>query len=77
MELATDMLRTERISNEDMIPKDVQGENIDVVKEQILDLNDKFDFLLSLLMKGQKLGVSIEPNQEGFNVIKDFSMDQN
>ena len=47
-----------------MLPRDINAENIDLVKEQVLDLNDKFDFLLSLLMKGQKLGVSLDHTQE-------------
>ena len=76
MEIATDYLREERISNLDMIPRDINGENIDIVKDQILDLNDKFDFLLSLLMKGEKLGVTLDHNQEAQPAIKEFSLDK-
>jgi hypothetical protein len=63
MEVATGYLKQERISNLDMLPRDINAENIDLVKEQVLDLNDKFDFLLSLLMKGQKLGVTLDQTQ--------------
>jgi hypothetical protein len=57
---AADLMREERKHNTNLLPEDTNGKNIDLVKEQILDLNDKFDFLLSLLMKGQKLGVKVE-----------------
>jgi hypothetical protein len=43
----------------------VQGENIEVVKEQILDLNDKFDFLVSILIKNKKIGIQQVDNEEG------------
>jgi len=36
---------------------DVKDTEIDIVKEQILDLNDKFDFLIQLMIKNQKLAV--------------------
>lgn len=74
MHLAADTMRDERKSNIDLLPVDVNGNNIELVKEQVLDLNDKFDFLLSLLMKGQKLGVKVEHTTEGFHVIKGFSL---
>lgn len=38
------------------MPVDTQGNNIEVIKEQTLDLNDKFDFLVTLLLKGNKIG---------------------
>jgi hypothetical protein len=35
-----------------MLPKeDEKGVTVDIIKEQILDLNDKFDYILFLLMK--------------------------
>ena len=74
MEVATGHLKQERISNLDMLPRDINAENIDLVKEQVLDLNDKFDFLLSLLMKGQKLGVSLDHTQEVQPAFKEFSL---
>jgi hypothetical protein len=51
-----DSMRNERKDNEDLIPKDLHGEYLEVVKEQIIDLNDKFDFLISLMIKGNKMG---------------------
>lgn len=45
-------MRYERKSNEEMLPEDVKGKHIDIIKEQVLDLNDKFDFLVSLMIKG-------------------------
>lgn len=51
-----DQMRTERRDNEDLIPEDVHGTHLEVVKEQIIDLNDKFDFLITLMLKGNKLG---------------------
>lgn len=53
-----DLFRDERKSNEELIENDTLGENVSVVKEQISELNDKFDFLVSLLLKSNKLGVS-------------------
>ncbi len=50
-------MKLERLDNEDLIPEDVHGNHIEIVKEQILDLNDKFDFLISLMIKNQKLDV--------------------
>lgn len=39
-------MRIERLQNEEFIHEDPTGVSIEVVKEQILDLNDKFDFLI-------------------------------
>lgn len=42
--------------NEDLLPeKDQKAIDLEVVKEQILDLNDKFDYLLHVLMKEKKI----------------------
>ncbi len=57
MDKCAEAMKAERLENEDLIPKDVHGEQIEIVKEQIIDLNDKFDFLISLMIKSQKLGV--------------------
>lgn len=35
--------------------------DVEIIKEQVLDLNDKFDFLLTLLFKNEKLGVEANP----------------
>lgn len=57
MDLQAEKMKVERLDNEDLIPEDVHGNHIEIVKEQILDLNDKFDFLISLMIKNQKLDV--------------------
>jgi hypothetical protein len=52
MEHETELLKAERKENEDLCPGiDQQVIDIEVVKEQILDLNDKFDFLINLMIK--------------------------
>jgi hypothetical protein len=46
-----------------MLPKeDEKGVTVDIIKEQILDLNDKFDYILFLLMKQKQ----IEKEDHGF-----------
>jgi hypothetical protein len=46
----------ERKMNEGMLPeKDQKAIDLEVVKEQILDLNDKFDYLLYVMMKDRRL----------------------
>lgn len=57
MDLQAEKMKVERLDNEDLIPEDVHGNHIEIVKEQIIDLNDKFDFLISLMIKNQKLDV--------------------
>jgi len=63
-------MKAERLDNEDLIPEDVHGNHIEIVKEQIIDLNDKFDFLISLMIKNQKLDVKNAENMEDL----DFSL---
>lgn len=63
-------MKAERLDNEDLIPEDVHGNHIEIVKEQIIDLNDKFDFLISLMIKNQKLDVKNADNMEDL----DFSL---
>jgi hypothetical protein len=58
MTVTTDALRNERLNNMDMNPVDNDAINLDIVKEQVLDLNDKFDFLISLLVKSKQMGVA-------------------
>lgn len=42
--------------NENLLPeKDQKAIDIEVVKEQILDLNDKFDYLLFVMMKDKRI----------------------
>lgn len=55
MILAADTMKDERKNNSEILPVDTQGNNIEVIKEQILDLNDKFDFLVTLMLKGNKM----------------------
>jgi hypothetical protein len=51
-----DKLRIERQQNDDMVPKENPMEkDLDIVKSQILDLNDKFDYLIYLMIKNNKL----------------------
>jgi hypothetical protein len=50
------MFHQERLDNEDLVPPPDQKEiDIEIVKEQILDLNDKFDYLILLMMKNKKM----------------------
>jgi len=52
----TDKLREERKHNEGVVPEEnVVERDLGVVKNQILDLNDKFDYLVLLMLKGRKL----------------------
>lgn len=52
-----DKMRVERNQNNDILPPESSTEkDLQVVKEQILDLNDKFDYLLYLLVKDRKIG---------------------
>jgi hypothetical protein len=47
-----DKLKQERKENEDLVPGvDKHILDIEVMKEQIIDLNDKFDYLISLMIK--------------------------
>lgn len=64
MQFEADRLREERLMNEELVPFDENSHNIEVVKEQILDLNDKFDFLVSLLIKSQKLNVEVSEEND-------------
>ena len=48
---SADLMKEERAQNEELLPVDVEGHNIEIVKEQIIDLNDKFDFLVKLMLK--------------------------
>ena len=42
--------------NEGLLPEvDQKAIDLEVVKEQILDLNDKFDYLLFVLMKERRI----------------------
>ena len=47
---------SERKLNEGLLPeKDQKAIDLEVVKEQILDINDKFDYLLFVLMKERRI----------------------
>lgn len=57
MDKASDDYKVERNKNLNLAPPRSKKEiDVEYVKEQALDLNDKFDFLISLLMKNQKMG---------------------
>ena len=54
-----------RKNNDELLPEpDVASQDLKVVKDQILDLNDKFDYLMYLMIKGEKL--SKNQNKEEF-----------
>lgn len=59
MEADFDIMKRERYDNQELIPEDVKGNQIELIKEQILDLNDKFDFLMSLMIQQNKIQVKI------------------
>lgn len=48
-------MKKERLDNEDLIPEDTHGVHLEIVKEQIIDLNDKFDFIVSLMAQSNKI----------------------
>lgn len=58
-----------------LIKRDPQGEDIEIVKEQILDINDKFDFLVSLLMKSHKIQTKTIEDDEGEEDV-DFAINE-
>ena len=50
-ERQTELQREERKQNEDLVPEEPdEKRDIEVVKEHIIDLNDKFDFLVNLMI---------------------------
>ncbi len=55
MNKTVEQLKEERQDNEDMLPKDTHLQGLEVAKEQVLNLSDKFDFLIGLLAKSNKL----------------------
>lgn len=55
MNLAAEAMKSERIMNSELLPVDDQGESIEVIKEQMLDINDKFDFLVKLMLEGKAI----------------------
>ncbi len=55
MDDSMDSLKAERKSNQQLLPDDPTGNNLDVIREQILDLNDKFDYLVSLFLKSKNI----------------------
>lgn len=63
-----DKLKEEKKENENLVPgEDETQRDVEIIKEQIIDLNDKFDFLVSLLIKSQKIGMKKdELNQPDF-----------
>lgn len=52
MQIQTELFHKERTNNENLVPPPNQTEiDVEIVKEQILNLNDKFDYLLYVMMK--------------------------
>jgi hypothetical protein len=79
MYLQTEIFHKERMENEDLVPPPDQTEvDVEVIKDQILTLNDKFDYLLYVMMKNQKLGHEVSSSD--FTVdeskIKQISIDE-
>jgi flagellar basal body rod protein FlgB len=53
---AADKMKAERKNNiEDILPIDEDGNNVEIIKDQMLDINDKFDYLVSLMMRNNKI----------------------
>ncbi|CDW74107.1 small-conductance calcium-activated potassium channel protein [Stylonychia lemnae] len=53
---ASDEMRKERINNnEEILPIDEDGNNIELIKNQVLDINDKFDYMVQMLLKSNQL----------------------
>ena len=55
MDESMDNLKAERKSNQQLLPDDPTSSSIDLIREQILDLNDKFDYLVTLFLKSKKI----------------------
>ena len=64
MTRSVDEFKRERYNNIDLVPKrDQTSIDAEIVKDQVIDLNDKFDYLLYILFKSGKL----EENMEDFH----------
>ena len=51
-----DKFKEERIQNEEVVPEQDPIQNsVSLIKSQVLDLNDKFDYLTALFLSGKKL----------------------
>jgi hypothetical protein len=75
----TAIFHNERMENEGLVPPPDQTDmDVEIIKDQILTLNDKFDYLLYVMMKNSKLGH--EPSSSDFTVdesrIKNISVDE-
>jgi len=56
LQAEADQFKEMRVHNEDILPEDdMVASEVAHVKDYILDLNDKFDFLVQLFLKGKKL----------------------
>lgn len=60
MVASAEAMKEEREHNKDLLPNDEQGDHIEIIKDQILDLNDKFDYLVKLMLQGQALNATSE-----------------
>lgn len=53
---AAEKMKAERKNNiEEILPEDEDGSNVEIIKDQMLDINDKFDYLVSLMMRNDKI----------------------
>ena len=71
------MYREEKKQNEDICPGvDQKVIDIEVIKEHIIDLNDKFDYLVNLMIKNKKIAVIKKKDEEAeFAIGKETSND--
>jgi hypothetical protein len=76
LEKKTDLARAERKQNEDLVPPpDSQHQELEIVKEQVIDLNDKFDYLVSLMIKNQKIAVISNAQEEDEFILTNNNLD--
>ena len=55
----TEKFKVERVENEELVPlPDKKEIDLEIVKDQILDLNDKFDYLIFVMMKNKKMAAT-------------------
>ena len=58
-----------------MLPSiDPEEVDIDIVKDQIINLNDKFDYLLSLAMQDEDFGIDIDFTEDVSGLDQDHIM---
>ena len=72
VERTSELHKAEKKENDDLVPGESQDVvDVEIIKEQIIDLNDKFDYLITLLLQDQQIAVSRDEND-----LADFSLSQ-